>query len=661
MAKGKGGFIGQDGLNAPDAPTGVSGTAGDAQVEVSWTAPSNVGGSAITGYNVQAADGSGTYRSPFNLSVASYDSKSFDVSSQDTLSLGLAFSADGTKMYMCGANADAIFQYSLSTAWDVSTASYDSISLSVSSQDTVPRGILLNADGTSIYVCGDINAAIFQYDMTTAYDLSTASYASKSLSVSSEEPGPAGIAFNNDGTKIYVIGYNNDNVRQYALSTAYDVSTGSYESKTLDVSSQDSSPRSLFFNSDGTKLFVNGNATDTMYQYSLSSAYDVSTGSYDNVSFLYSAQADDANAVTFKPDGSKMYICNFGSDQVVYQYSTQVTDYPTASPVTITGLTNGTSYTFNVWAINAFGWSSPSDASAGVTPEAPNVATFSKFFDGTIYANIDTIDIKTLGNATDFGDLTGASYDAAACSSSTRGVFAGGYDAVENVQNVMEYITFASAGNASDFGDLTQNTYEFAGCSSSTRGVFHGGYRISYDYITIATTGNAADFGDGNVNRGGNAACSSPTRGLFAGGYESGVGQTNIIDYITIASIGNATDFGDLSETRDGVAGASSSTRGLFIAGRNTGNTRTTTIDYVTIASTGNATDFGDRTVGNWFNGAASNNTRAVAAGGATASSRTNIIDYVTIASTGNATDFGDLTLATSYAAGCSDSHGGLS
>ena len=322
MAKGKGGFIGQDGLNAPDAPTGVSGTAGDTQVTVSWTAPSNVGGSAITGYQVQSNNGDGTYRPPFDISAASYDSKSFDVSSQDTLSLGLAFSADGTKMYMCGANADAIFQYSLSTAWDVSTASYDSISLSVSSQDTVPRGILLNADGTSIYVCGDINAAIFQYDMTTAYDLSTASYASKSLSVSSEEPGPAGIAFNNDGTKIYVVGYNNDNVRQYALSTAYDVSTGSYESKTLDVSSQDSSPRSLFFNSDGTKLFVNGNATDTMYQYSLSSAYDVSTGSYDSVSFNYSSEADDANAVTVKPDGSKIYVCNFGSGQVVYQYST---------------------------------------------------------------------------------------------------------------------------------------------------------------------------------------------------------------------------------------------------------------------------------------------------------------------------------------------------
>ena len=390
--------------------------------------------------------------------------------------------------------------------------------MSVSSQDTVPRGILLNADGTSIYVCGDINAAIFQYDMTTAYDLSTASYASKSLSVSSEEPGPAGIAFNNDGTKIYVIGYNNDNVRQYALSTAYDVSTGSYESKTLDVSSQDSSPRSLFFNSDGTKLFVNGNATDTMYQYSLSSAYDVSTGSYDNVSFLYSAQADDANAVTFQPDGSKMYICNFGSDQVVDQYSTQGTDYPTASPVTITGLTNGTSYTFNVWAINAFGWSVASDASGGVTPAVPLTALFAGGYRSgyTRMKKVDSINIATTGNATDFGDLSAARIELAGASSSTRCVFGGGIN-TGSALNIIEYFSFSTAGNATDFGDLTVARDALAGLASSTRGVFAGG----------------------NVPA-----------------------QTNVIDYITIASTGNASDFGDLVYANEFLAGAASSTRG---------------------------------------------------------------------------------------------------
>ena len=136
MAKGKGGFLGQDGLNAPDAPTEVSGTAGDTQVTVSWTAPSDVGGSAITGYNVQANDGTNWYYA-YDLELASYDSKSFTVSSQTgNVPVEVIFKTDGTKMYVQSRDNNAIYQYSLSTAWDVSTASYDSVDFDLTQKQT---------------------------------------------------------------------------------------------------------------------------------------------------------------------------------------------------------------------------------------------------------------------------------------------------------------------------------------------------------------------------------------------------------------------------------------------------------------------------------------------------------------------------------------------
>ena len=97
-------------------------------------------------------------------------------------------------------------------------------------------------------------------------------------------------------------------------------------------------------------------------------------------------------------------------------------------------------------------------------------------------------------------------------------VFAGGFDGSDGV-NVMEYITVTSTGNTQDFGDLAGNTRECAGCSSSTRGIVAGGQTTSninvIQYITIATTGNTTDFGDLLAARHRAAGCSNATRGLF--------------------------------------------------------------------------------------------------------------------------------------------------
>ena len=115
------------------------------------------------------------------LNYVGYENKSFDVGSQDTNPQGVRFKSDGTKMYVAGNTGDDVGQYSLSTAWDVSTASFDSVSLSVSSEDTTPNGLAFSSDGTKLYITGNANNKVFQYDLSTAWDLSTASYANKSL------------------------------------------------------------------------------------------------------------------------------------------------------------------------------------------------------------------------------------------------------------------------------------------------------------------------------------------------------------------------------------------------------------------------------------------------------------------------------------------------
>jgi len=335
-----------------------------------------------------------------------------------------------------------------------------------------------------------------------------------------------------------------------------------------------------------------------------------------------------------------------------------------ASPITVTGLSNGTSYTFNVWAINPFGWSSPSDASGSVSPAAPSRAVVAGG-----YANVlamDYFEISTLGNAADFGDLVNSAGGMRnGCGSSTRGIFFGGGDEATSLDK-LQYITLASTGNATNFGNMSTEKQEPMSVSNDTRAISAGttsDYNNTLEYVTIASVGNTTDFGDMNSSQvvaAGHGAAST-TRGLLGGGYKNGFGYTNFIQYITIGSTGNTVDFGDATVARRKQAGFSSNTRAIWAGGEITGNNRTNIIDYVTIASTGNATDFGDTLESIRSTSGTSNPTRGIVTSGFNGSEYTNVIQYVTIASTGNSIDFGDLVISTINRGATSQSHGGLS
>ena len=334
-----------------------------------------------------------------------------------------------------------------------------------------------------------------------------------------------------------------------------------------------------------------------------------------------------------------------------------------ASPVNVTGLTNGTSYTFNVWAINPFGWSSPSDASGAVSPVAPAYALFlGGYAYNGVSDKIDKIDINSTGNATAFGSLNFPSrYYHGAFGNATRSIASGGTGSGSAVNSLFYINPVGAGGYASDFGDLTGTMNQTTGCSNSTRGLAGGGVYNGtgksnvVNYVTIATLGNALDYGDLSAGRDSPTATASTTRAIFAGGDAST--SDNIIDYRTISTTGNFSDFGDLTVARYELASASSSTRALFCGG----NTSSNTIDYVTISSTGNATDFGNLTENKTQTpGAASSPTRAVINGGFNGSDTSERIDYVTISSTGNAAVFGNMVLGRRFTASASTAHGGI-
>jgi len=263
-------------------------------------------GDAVNEYDLSTA---------WDVSTASY-LQNFSVAAQETDPQGIFFKPDGTKMYVIGNAGDDVNEYDLSTAWDVTSASYLQ-NFSVAAQEATPQGIFFKPDGTKMYVIGSNGDAVNEYDLSTAWDISTASYL-QNFSVAAQEVAPSGIFFKPDGTKMYVIGYSGKDVNEYDLSTAWDVTSASYL-QNFSVSAQDTTPRSIFFKPDGTKMYVLGSTGDAVFSYTLSTAWDVSAASFDFPTegyFSLAAQESQPQGIFFKPDGLKMYVTGAAGDDV---------------------------------------------------------------------------------------------------------------------------------------------------------------------------------------------------------------------------------------------------------------------------------------------------------------------------------------------------------
>jgi DNA-binding beta-propeller fold protein YncE len=183
---------------------------------------------------------------------------SFSVEPRDNAPKGLIFNNNGTKLYMIGRQNESVYEYNLSTAYDISSSSNSStLDLPVSSGEDIddPTDLIFNDDGTELYVLNDAGEQrIHRWNLSTAYDISTAVYDSIVLNVTSQDATPEGLEFNNNGTKLYVVGKTNERVYQYTLSTAYDISTAVYDSVFLTVGGETAQPNGIRFNNDGSKL-----------------------------------------------------------------------------------------------------------------------------------------------------------------------------------------------------------------------------------------------------------------------------------------------------------------------------------------------------------------------------------------------------------------------
>ena len=244
-----------------------------------------------------------------------------DTGSPYSLSAGtarsVAFNHDGTKMFVVHAPGTAtISEHALTTAFDINTAS-QSTTYDISSHISEPRGIRFNSDGTKLYIISSAggNKKIHEYSLSTAYDVSSLPTPSSTV-ISSQDGGPRGFTFNTDGTKMFLLGDTNHHVYEYSLSTAFDTTTISYTSRSLDFSSREVTPRGISFNPTGSKLFITGQSSDEILEYDLSTGFNLSTATF-NGAFDVSSFANKPNDIVFNNDGSKAFLARANSNAVL--------------------------------------------------------------------------------------------------------------------------------------------------------------------------------------------------------------------------------------------------------------------------------------------------------------------------------------------------------
>lgn len=258
----------------------------------------------------------------WSLSSGSFN-QSFNVGFQDTAPHDLSFKSDGTKMYLVGDATNTVYEYNLSTAWDISTATLNQ-SFSVSSQQPNPRSIGFKTDGLKMFVSGEENK-ISEYALSTAWDISTASHTTtftipfifSPLVVTAAE----GFFFKPDGTRLYTFDQG-DVIGEWNLGTAWSVSSITF-SRGYDVNGVVEDGRGISLKQDGTKLYLLGEGENSLFEFNLSSAWNVTTAA-----FVYPAQdyfdvsgvvSSFARSLFIKPDGANMYVLGGSAD--LHQYS----------------------------------------------------------------------------------------------------------------------------------------------------------------------------------------------------------------------------------------------------------------------------------------------------------------------------------------------------
>ena len=302
----------------------------------------------------------------FGAVVTFVDTQEFEDGGSSVIN-GVEFNPTGTKMFVTfqntprsGTNYGWINEYTLSTPFDISTHTYAGNSercdfaVGAGSYSVNPTDIgdlVISSDGLKVFTlrraAGKSNVdTIYRFDLTTPYDVSTCSFVSEVLIDTDDLQNGSnvgdrasaayhyvqGIEINPDGTKLFLSfndhspnsGSFTDSIKEYTLSTPYDLSTISFTKKAVSLeTAANNNPDAIAFGLNGKRIFATDHFTQTVTQFTLSTAYDISTATKDgsiNIQDLDPSSQDQTRALAFSKDGLKMFVSDDNNTEEIFEF-----------------------------------------------------------------------------------------------------------------------------------------------------------------------------------------------------------------------------------------------------------------------------------------------------------------------------------------------------
>lgn len=222
------------------------------------------------GSKVFVTSGIGTYLvKSYNLTepwsvITATPLNQLNVSSRFSYCTGIELSPDGTKLFLSGGLSGnfLIARYDLGTPWELNSATFIS-QMTV----TAPGGVRLKPDGTRLYILNSNNPdSIEEYQLTVAWDITTRVFlGSYNISNPTGDNGILGFSFNSNGTKMFVAGFDSSSLYEFDLNP-WDLSSLSYAAN-LYVGDRISNPSDIFLSNDADNIIISGGVNDKLIQY----------------------------------------------------------------------------------------------------------------------------------------------------------------------------------------------------------------------------------------------------------------------------------------------------------------------------------------------------------------------------------------------------------